>query len=55
MRVKFANKFTGSVMYVDAAREKEYMAAGHKPAAKPAEKTEQAPTPRKTTKKKAGA
>lgn len=33
MHVKFINKLTGTVMYVDEQRAEEYAAAGHKPAA----------------------
>lgn len=36
--VKFINRFTGSVMWVDETRVEEYKAAGHKLAAEPVEK-----------------
>lgn len=57
MHVKFVNKFTGSVMYVDEKRASEYAAAGHKPAAvSPAEPVKKPPakkTAKKPVKKKA--
>lgn len=37
--IKFVNKYTGTLMFVDEKRVDEYIAAGHKLAAKPAKKS----------------
>ncbi len=49
MRVRFINRLSGGVMYVDESRVEEYKAAGHRPAAdvQPA-----AEIPKKTTRAK---
>lgn len=47
MRVKFVNKLTKTVMFVDEKRVPEYLAAGHTPAAKPAKTSTSTKKPQK--------
>ena len=50
MRVKFVNKLTKTVMFVDEKRVPEYLAAGHTPAAKPAKTSTKKPQKKKAVK-----
>jgi hypothetical protein len=48
--IRLVNRLTGTEMWVHGSRLKEYLAAGHVPAAAP--KPEQEPEPKKTAPKK---